>query len=213
MLHNSLTDSDLTGNRNFAPLAVKKIVEIACEKYDTCTLLDVGGAFNRHGKVFAKCGIRVSNIETQRRFHPTYLGDYNKFRFEDKFDIIWCNHVLEHQVNVNMFLSKLLDDCSGYVVITVPRQAEQDNTEKIVEGHVTWWNAGLLLYNMILAGFDCSEAMVCTEGYNITVICKAKRIEKMPEVYMDRGDFDLLDKYFPNKAIQGFDGNIRRLNW
>ena len=77
------------------------------------------------------------------------------------------------------------------------------------------WNAGLLLYNLILAGFDCSDAAVATYHYNISVVVKKKTIEQLPELHYDNGDIDLLKPYFPKglDIKEGFNGIILRHNW
>ena len=70
------------------------------------------------------------------------------------------------------------------------------------------WNAGLLLYNLVLAGFDCKEAFVCSYGYNVTVIVKKVGVEKLDLVY-DNGDINRIAKYLPCEiAHEPFDGNI-----
>ena len=36
-----------------------------------------------------------------------YIGDFNKININKKYDAIWCCHILEHQLNVNLFLKKV----------------------------------------------------------------------------------------------------------
>ena len=83
------------------------------------------------------------------------------------------------------------------------------------------WNPGILIYNLILAGFDCSEAMIKTYDYDISVIVK-KRQAILPQLEHDFGDIKKLKKYFPKNirfnSVDGevensFNGNIRELNW
>ena len=96
----------------------------------------------------------------------------------------------------------------GYLAIIVPPRKPF-----IVGGHVTLWNAGLVLYNLILAGFDCSEECYIKQyDYNIGIIIKKKSIDKFPEgLSMDKGDIELLNKYFPLDVKHGFNGDIFNL--
>ena len=104
------------------------------------------------------------------------------------------------------FIRKLYKDLKldGVCAITVP-PAKHD----IVCGHVSIWNAGLLLYNMVLCGFDCRAAAVKTYGYNISVI-----VQKKPACGCDASTpIEKLATYFPIEVEQGFDGRIAKINW
>ena len=84
---------------------------------------------------------------------------------------------------------------------------------QIVGGHVSVWNAGLVMYNLILAGVSCRNAMVKQYGYNISVITSNEDVG-LTKIVFDTGDIESLSKYFPegyNK--QGFNGDIKKLNW
>jgi SAM-dependent methyltransferase len=124
-------------------------------------------------------------------------------------DAIWCCHVLEHQTDPGRFLRKMYRDLptGGVLAITVP-PAKHD----IVGGHVTIWNAGLLLYQLILAGFDCSAARVGTYGYNISIIVE-KRPAQLPELTYDTGDIERLAPFFPFAARHGFNGQVANIAW
>ena len=78
------------------------------------------------------------------------------------------------------------------------------------------WNAGLVLYNLILAGVDCSkECYIKQYDYNIGVIVRnvPNNIDSVPITY-DGGDItNLLAKYFPFEAFDGANGDIVELNW
>jgi SAM-dependent methyltransferase len=136
------------------------------------------------------------------------VGDYNVEYCGGKsnaFDAIWCAHCLEHQLNVHDFLRKIFLECKedGVVCITVPPLKHE-----IVGGHVSLWNAGLLIYNMILAEFDCSHAKVIVDGYNISVLVRKKQAY-LPELSYDTGDIEKLARYFPFPVKQGFNGDIK----
>ena len=84
--------------------------------------------------------------------------------------------------------------------------------DAIVGGHVSLWNAGMLIYRLVLAGFDCRQAAVKTYGYNISVVVR-KRVAHLPELAMDAGDIERLAQFFPMPVAQDFDGRISQLNW
>ncbi len=139
----------------------------------------------------------------------TIIGDYNNYQFKNKFDCIWASHVLEHQVDTHSFLKKTYKDLNidGILAVTVPPLKHE-----IVGGHVSIYNMGLLLYRLILAGFDCSQAHCIRYGYNISIIVK-KKPAKLPHLDYDSGDIDKLSHYFPFKACENFHGNIHKINW
>jgi len=153
----------------------------------------------------------ANEVYTTDILESDYQGDFNTIDFDRNFDCIWCAHTLEHQLNTHHFLSKIfhLIDTNGILAISVPPLKHN-----IVGGHVSLWNAGLLLYNLILAGFDCSDAAVRTYGYDVSVIVQKKEAI-LPELNYDHGDIEKLSKYFPKqlKATQGFHGQIPAINW
>jgi SAM-dependent methyltransferase len=119
------------------------------------------------------------------------------------YDAIWASHVLEHQRNVGAALDKMRRDLKegGWLFVVVPPMKQA-----VVGGHVALFNTGTLLYNLILAGFDCREARATRRGYNCAVFVRKRTIRDMPELRMDVGDIELLAPYFPMEVAQGFDG-------
>jgi SAM-dependent methyltransferase len=169
------------------------------------TVLDVGCGEGLHAGAFRDAGKDVTTISLGQAdivadFVTAGLG---------KYDCVWASHVLEHQRNVGLFLEKCFSVLkeNGILAVTVPPARDG-----IVGGHLTIWNAGLLLYNMILAGFDCSQAMVNTYGYNISVIVRKKKAH-LPALVMDYGDIQKIARFFPFPAEHGFNGNIMECNW
>ena len=185
--------------------------ELAFEKLKTMdfnTVLDIGSGDGTHAEAFRILGKDVTTISM---IEPAdHVGDYSRMYFNNTFDCIWASHVLEHQLNINNFLYSCYCDLKdgGILAVTVPPYKPN-----IVGGHLTLWNAGLLLYNLILAGFDCSEAMVKTYGYNITVIVRKKAGHSHAQLCYDKGDIEKLAHLFPMEVEQGFNGNIDEVNW
>lgn len=175
---------------------------------DIVTVLDVGSGDGHHAAVLRASEKQVTTISLEAP--ADVIADYLTYTPKAQFDAIWACHVLEHQLNVNAFLKKCFSDLkdNGILAITVPPAKME-----IVGGHVTLWNAGLLLYNLILAGFDCSRARVSSDyGYNISVIVR-KKLAKLPVLRGDYGDIELLAKFFPFKAEHGFNGRLSPINW
>ena len=108
------------------------------------------------------------------------------------------------------FLKKIFNDLKegGILAITVPPLKHE-----IVGGHVTLWNAGLLLYQLVLAGFNCKEVSVKSYGYNISVVLKKQSILNYPELSYDKGDIEKLHAFFPKGFYEPFNGDVRILNW
>ena len=169
---------------------------------DFHTVLDIGSGDGKHAEFLRNKGKNVTTLDFT---NADICGDFLKVDVPE-VDLVWCCHVLEHQPNVGLFLQKILN-ISKWTCITVPPAKKE-----IVGGHLTLWNAGLLLYNLVLAGFDCSNAMIKTYGYNISVIVENKRRPDI-SLKMDYGDIETLSAYFPFDAKQGFNGEIEEINW
>lgn len=178
------------------------------------TILDIGSGVNSPVDAwFTEQGFIVDTVDFKGS--PTYRGDYNQIDIGKEYDCVWACHCLEHQLNVNNFLKKVHSNIKegGLCAITVPPLKHQ-----IVSGHVSLWNAGLLLYNLVLANFDCSQAKVLKYDYNISVIVKKRTIQLPEDLTYNEGDLIRLEPYLPYKFLKkgpanSFNGDIRRLNW
>jgi len=171
------------------------------------TVLDIGSGDGNHADYLRKWGSNVTTIDINGK--SDIDCDFNEYIPDEQYDAVWCSHVLEHQPDVNHFLRNIVSIVKpgGLIAITVPPMKHN-----IVGGHLTVWNEGLLLYNLILAGLDCSDARVGVYGYNISVIVRNK-FRDWPELKCDKGDIETLAKYFPVPVEQGFDGRIGDVNW
>lgn len=176
-------------------------------------ILDIGaGKTHPHTSWFIS---QTHHVETCDFYKwATYYGDFNQVQIEsNRFDCVWASHVLEHQLNVNMFLKKchrvLKKD--GIIAVTVPPR-----TTYTAGGHVTQWNPGMLIYNLVLAGFDCSNAHIKQYGYNQSVIAYKGSFE-LPSLNYDTGDLGKLNKWLPKglkyEKYGNFEGDIQEHNW
>jgi len=181
------------------------------DHYTFDTVLDVGSGTGRHAKCFEKFEKVVTRLDygvadtfTQGgETEDVILTDILKFSSPRKWDCVWASHIMEHQQNVGLFVSKLfeLTDEGGIVAITVP-PAKQ----RVVGGHLTMWNQGLIIYNCCIAGFDMRDAEVFRYGGNITMIVRKKSVE-IPALGYCKGDIEMLQPYLPKGFRHGLDGS------
>jgi hypothetical protein len=84
------------------------------------------------------------------------------------------------------------------------------------------WNAGLLLFNLVSAGFNCKDAKIKTYEYNISVIIQKDSINPISSV-KDIQIINNIREFFPSKLTWvkdsygkeygKFEGVIQELNW
>lgn len=191
-------------------MIAEQAIDYVLARYNFLTVLDIGAGQGLHAQHFRNAGKFVVTIDNSGHWgEPDVRRPFLEYLPEEQFDLVWCSHVLEHQINVNLFLRKIFEVLKpgGVFAITVPPLRTH-----IVGGHVSVWNAGLLAYNLILANFDCRDLAVKQYGYNISVIGR-KRYAVLPDLHMDRGDIEKLAHFFPFPVHQKFDGNVGEANW
>lgn len=188
--------------------------------FEFSTVLDVGSGSGEHAQVLKKYGKKVTALDFgtsvyARKSLNNQTGinqlniDFYAYEEEVKYDALWVSHVLEHQPDPGAFIKKCMDltKQNGLIAITVPPLKNE-----IVGGHLTLWNAGLLLYQLVFNGLDCKKASICTYGYNITIIVKNKK-RKSVKLDYDNGDITRLKEFFPPFIDEPFEGVIRMYNW
>lgn len=197
----------------FANAALQKLLD----DFAFTTVLDIGCGAGNHAELFIEHGKAVTALdygksiyfEKNQRRMQCVIGDFNTMPFDNQFDCVWASHVLEHQLNPGLFLRRVFEVTKegGVVCLTVPPLQKE-----ILGGHVSFWNAGLLLYHLVLAGFDCREVSILCYGYNISVIVR-KKTAVLPELSFDNGDVRRILPFLPEGFYEGFDGNITSHNW
>lgn len=204
-------------------------LEYVLKNYDFCTVLDVGCGEGIHSNIFVEHGKKVTALDYGNSFYfkkrkndnsiKLLIADINKFESDEVYDLVWCSHVLEHQLNPHSFLCKLhsLLKENGILALTVPPLSGQAFVQG---GHVSLWNAGVLLYHLVLAGFDCCDAHIKHYGNNLSVVLKKHSVSVLDELDYDRGDVRKLRKYLPANIHyintgddDHFFGDIECLNW
>lgn len=189
--------------------------------YSFETVIDIGSGAGDHAKILHKYQKKVTALDFGTSIYAQKkANNYNEiehieldfFAYEPshKFDCLWASHVLEHQSNPGLFINKCMQLVKedGIIAITVPPMEEY-----VMGGHLTNWNAGLLIYNLVFNGIDCSDCSIMSYGYNISVIVRNRKRSTANLTY-DNGDITKLLQYFP-KCINAdlFDGRIRKWNW
>ena len=169
-------------------------------------VLDIGSEDGSHAFYMKSKGMDVITLDLCHKADIKALWPVD---LDFKVGAIWCSHVLEHSRNPGEFMDAfhkvLIPD--GWLAVTVPPMKNE-----IVGGHVSTWNAGLLMYHLILGGFDCREAKVKTYGDNVSVVVQRKAVT-LPELKYDSQDIEMLARFFPIPARQGFNGIIEEWNW
>ena len=194
--------------------------------YNFKTVLDIGSGEGLHSEIFKEYGKIVTSLDygkspyalDSNNKQDIIIADFMQYDFKDKiFDAIWCCHILEHSLNTNLFLEKinLILKEGGVLAITVPPLKNE-----IVGGHLSLWNAGLLLYQLVIAGFDCQDAIVKKYGYNISVIVKKNEIDIKNKLVYDNGDISTIKQYLPKQIKYdinfkdiSFCGDIENIGW
>lgn len=183
-------------------------------RYNFNTIIDIGtGPFTHIVDFFIKNGKEVYSIDIEKRNsyeHQNYhfiTGNFLNYTFTRKFDAVWASHVLEHVQDTGLFLNKvyeLLNDDGIFFCIVPPHKTQ------IVGGHVTiGWNIGILMYNLILCGFNVNQGRFKKHGYNIAAFVTKRKGKILPEdLIFDAGDIEKLADYWPNKDHfkQNFEG-------
>lgn len=170
------------------------------------SILDVGSGEGEHAAILRDRGFTVTTLSL--RPPADIVADFMEVEI-GMFDCIWVSHVFEHTLNPHAFLQKchgLLPE-KGVLALTVPPLKHE-----IVGGHINLFNAGLLLYRLVLAGFNCKNARVGAYGYNISVLLE-KDTCTLPQLSMDCGDIEKLKPFFPFDVSQNFDGRTPNVNW
>jgi SAM-dependent methyltransferase len=170
-------------------------------------VLDIGCGAGAAANVMRAHGIRVTTLDPV--CEADIKGVFPFIEPDKKYDGIWCSHVLEHVMDVGVFLRCVRQFLrpNGYLAITVPPYKKN-----LVWGHINLFMKSTLVYNLILAGFDCSDAMVGRYGYNISVI--VRNPEKPLPCFEQPPPLDQIAEYFPWKVSQNVDDDtLTSVNW
>jgi len=184
----------------------KKLLErVTDESPPPLTVIDVGVGLGIQSYIFASFGYDVIGISLEDplpivKEQKKYIHvKENLFNADlPQADIVWASHIIEHMPNVGLFLERVrsMTKPDGWVCIVAP----SDQMNLMVDGHLTFWTPAHLIYNMVVAGFDCRKAKYYTLGRDISLMVRRKDRPHIDLNY-DYGDLSVLSLYFPAPII------------
>ena len=135
--------------------------------------LDIGSGQGVHSKILTAAGLEVSKLDMYSD-DVEYKVDFIKHNFEEKFDVIFCSHVIEHQRNVGNFLDKIFDIMSDNAVLILT--APKHKAENLIEGHLNCFFTSYFCQHLIHAGFDMKKGkyLSCGGIENSAIVSKAR---------------------------------------
>ena len=136
------------------------------------TALDIGSGDGVQSDIMRHAGLEVIKCDKYSE-NAELKVDFISYDFNQKFDIIYCSHVIEHQRNVGVFLDKVFDLLSdnGLLLISAPKHS----AEILIEGHLNCFFSSYFLQQLIHAGFDCKRGkfLSCGGVENAAIVSKA----------------------------------------
>ena len=141
------------------------------KKYKTA--LDIGSGLGVQTEIMRHAGLKVFQVD---KYSETadFQVDFIDHEFKQKFDIIYCSHVIEHQRNVGAFLDKIFDilEDDGLLLISAPKHP----AETLIEGHLNCFFTTYFIQHLIHAGFDCKNGkfLSCGGIENAAIVPKAR---------------------------------------
>ena len=199
---------DAYKNKNL--FRAQKALEYCCD-LKIKTVLDIGSGANIHANQFKRKGKKVVCVDygTSRYALESKVNgievikkDFLSLQIDEKFDLIWASHVIEHQKNIGTFIQKMISFCAkdGYFCITIP-----DPHRHLWGGHLSIWSPGLLAYNIVLSGLDLKDAIFIRGELETSLVFKMKKINLPNDLTFDTGDVDKISKYLPSHLKEDSD--------
>lgn len=137
------------------------------------TALDIGSGDGTQTEIMRHAGLRVFQVDKYSNI-ADFRADFVEFEFDQKFDIIYCSHVIEHQRNIGTFLDKIFDilEDDGLLIISAPKHL----AETLIEGHLNCFVTSYFIQHLIHAGFDCKQGkfLSCGGIENAAIVTKAR---------------------------------------
>ena len=166
------------------------------------TALDIGSGDGKQTEILRAAGLEVFQLDKYSD-KAEYKVDFISHNFDQKFDIVYCSHVIEHQRNVGNFLDKIFDVMSddGLLLISAPKHP----AERLIDGHLNCFYSTYFIQQLIHAGFDLKNGkyLSCAHIENAAIVSKARNFElsereesgyKWTEKHQERSHIELVNQ-------------------
>ena len=151
------------------------------DKFRTC--IDIGSGEGVQTEILRHAGLKVFQVDKYSS-SAEYKVDFLEYTFDQKFDVVFCSHVIEHQRNVGHFLDKIYDILSedGVLIISAPKH----DAESMIEGHLNCFITPYFIQHLLHAGFNLKDGKYLSCGG----IENAAIISKDPNFDLDERKYD-----------------------
>ena len=139
------------------------------ERYQSC--IDIGSGAGVQTEILKHAGLNVFQLDKYSDI-AEYKVDFIDHVFDQKFDVVFCSHVIEHQRNVGNFLDKVHDilNDDGVLIISAPKHSAQH----MVQGHLNCFTTPYFIQHLVHAGFDLKNGkyLSCGSIENAAIVSK-----------------------------------------
>ena len=151
-----IAQNKFSKERGIFPL-LEFLVADSIKKDNKKKLLLLGEFHNDHISLINSFDYNIEQIK-KKEIDP--LFHFKKFK--SKYDVIFCNHIIQYQRNTGFFLDKLFDILKkeGTLIISGPKQS----SEVLLEGQVFSCILPVFIQNLIYSGFDCKNGKILSIG-------------------------------------------------
>ncbi|MDC3091846.1 class I SAM-dependent methyltransferase [Rickettsiales bacterium] len=159
-------------------------------------MLLLGDIYKDHLSLINLFGYNTEQFTKKEINSSFHLKKINK-----KYDVIFCNHVIQYQRNTGFFLDKLFDILknNGKLIISGPKHS----SEILSEGQISSCILPVFIQNLIYSGFDCKNGKMLSIGSfeNSFIVSKENNFNKKErtetgfkwsESHKKRSPFDLV---------------------
>jgi SAM-dependent methyltransferase len=139
------------------------------KKFKTC--IDIGSGYGVQTDILRHAGLDVFQLD---KYCPSaeYQVDFLEYIFDQKFDVVFCSHVIEHQRNVGNFLDKIYDILSdeGVLILSAPKH----EADTMIEGHLNCFKTPYFIQHLLHAGFNLKDGkyLSCGKIENAAIVFK-----------------------------------------
>lgn len=174
------------------------VIDVGCGKGDFFHYLN-----NKNIKVDGTGIDMMDEADVLYKDFKYVKSNFNDYESDEKFDLLYTSHTIEHNPDTETFLKNFFKhgkDGGLFCIIWPPPKPQ------VVGGHVHIFNLGIMLYNIIRTGIDCSKVKLIKVGYNLCIVGEYSYF-KLQQLTYNRFEIDMLKNYFPFKAYQAFNGD------